>query len=124
MGRSGAPVQNGQLTAGNGPDGSTGDEKGSQAETATRGDRAGLATFLALEGVALVYLMAVGRRLWFTGDEWEFLANRTAFSWSDLTRAHAGAHLVPLPILVYRLLWWVFGLRTYFPYQLLVVGLH
>lgn len=43
---------------------------------------------LAVVAVALTAYMA--RDLWFTTDEWEFLANRTAFDLGDLTRPSAG----------------------------------
>ena len=43
---------------------------------------------LAVVAVAVTAYMA--RDLWFTTDEWEFLANRTAFDLGDLTRPSAG----------------------------------
>src|SRR5262249_19666480 len=42
---------------------------------------------------------------------------------SDLFRPHY-EHWVTLPIVMYRMLWWIFGARTYLPYQLLVVTGH
>src|SRR4029079_19112839 len=41
----------------------------------------------------------------------------------DLFRAH-NEHWVTLPVLAYRLLWWIFGLNTYRPYQVLIIALH
>src|SRR5204863_2898946 len=41
----------------------------------------------------------------------------------DLTRPHFG-HWVTLPVIAYRLLWWMVGLRSYTPYLLLVIGAH
>ena len=60
---------------------------------------------------------------WFTHDEWDVLANRDAGSFHDLMRSHNG-HWSTLPILAYRLLFHVFGLRHYWPYQLAAVLVH
>src|SRR4051794_2271391 len=65
--------------------------------------------FLAAEVVALVFYMQILRPMWFYLDEWDFLANRTAFNVHDLFRAH-NEHWVTLPVLVYRGMWWIFGL--------------
>jgi len=79
--------------------------------------------FVLIELVALVFYMYISRPMWFFLDEWDFLANRTAFNLHDLFVAH-NEHWVTLPALAYRGLWWVFGLRTYRPYQLLIVVMH
>ena len=79
--------------------------------------------FVLGEVGALVFYMYVSRPMWFFLDEWDFLANRTAFNLHDLFLPH-NEHLVALPVLVYRGLWWLFGLRTYRPYQLVIVLLH
>jgi hypothetical protein len=60
---------------------------------------------------------------WFYLDEWDFLATRSAGNLNDLMRPHYG-HWVMLPVLLYRGLFNVFGLRTYLPYQLPVDVLH
>ena len=81
-------------------------------------------TFFVLgELVALVFYMYISRPMWFFLDEWDFLANRTAFNLHDLFVAH-NEHWVTLPALAYRGLWCVFGLRTYRPYQLVMVLMH
>ena len=49
---------------------------------------------------------AISRPMWFYLDEWDFLANRTAFNLGDLFRAH-NEHWVTMPVLVYRALWWI-----------------
>jgi hypothetical protein len=69
-----------------------------------------------------VYYLILARRLWFFADEWEFLSGRGAGA-HDLLRAHYG-HWVALPLLVYRALWWVVGLRSYLPYAGLAIALH
>ena len=89
----------------------------------TGSERWALAGFLGAELVALIIFMALARKMWFTTDEWEFLASRTAFNLGDLFRPHYD-HWVTLPVLAYRALWWTFGLRSYRPYQLTIVLLH
>jgi hypothetical protein len=73
-------------------------------------------------GAALLYYV-MGRHQWFFYDEWDFLASRTAFNVHDLLRPH-NEHWSTIPILAYRALWWMFGLRTYRPYQALSILTH
>ena len=65
----------------------------------------------------------LARRAWFVADEWDFLVHRSATSASDLFRPH-NEHWSTIPILIYRALFQIFGLRAYVPYLLLVVSLH
>ena len=81
-----------------------------------------LAFAAVLAGALVVYVLA-GRRYWFYLDEWDFLAGRDAGNLGDLFRPH-NEHWTTLPILAYRVLWNVFGLNSYRPYQFLVLGLH
>jgi hypothetical protein len=67
--------------------------------------------------------MAIGRHQWFYFDEWDALATRKAGDLGDLFRSH-NKHWVTLPVLAYRFLYWLFGLRSYFPYRLAVVVLY
>jgi MFS family permease len=69
----------------------------------------------------LVPLLA--RHQWFTHDDWDFVASRSAGSFHDLMRSHNG-HWSTLPILAYRLLFHIFGLKHYWPYQLAAVFVH
>ncbi len=92
-------------------------------ETTRSSERPAFVAFLGAEAVALVFYMWISRPMWFYLDEWDFLANRTGGSMEDLFRAH-NEHWVTLPVLVYRGMWWVFGLNSYRPYQLLIVLLH
>jgi len=96
-----------------------------ERDPSTRGsdERAALITFLAAEAVAFVIYVVVSRPMWFYLDEWDFLADRTAFNVGDLFRAH-NEHWVTLPVLAYRGLWWVFGLNSYRPYQVVIILLH
>ena len=78
---------------------------------------------------ALPILLVVGRRKWFFWDEWDFLAQRglhghgLAEAVARLFRPH-NEHWSTLPILVYRLLFALFGVRHYLPYQAVVVLVH
>jgi hypothetical protein len=90
---------------------------------ATPAEGAARAVFLLGELVALVFYVVISRPMWFYLDEWDFLASRTAWNIGDLFRAH-NEHWVTLPVLVYRGMWWVFGLRSYRPYQLVIILLH
>jgi hypothetical protein len=79
--------------------------------------------FVFVEAAAFVTFVALGRFAWFNGDEWDFLAARSAGSLHDLFRPH-NVHWSTLPLLAYRFLWATVGLRSYLPYVVLVVSLH
>jgi hypothetical protein len=76
--------------------------------------------FVTVEVVAFVLILVMGHTRWFFNDDWDFLTQRSLGSVSDLLRPHY-EHWVTLPLIAYRLLWWIFGANTYLPYQLLVV---
>ena len=82
-----------------------------------------MGVFVAVIALAFVRYAVAGRKVWFFYDEWDFLANRTGGNLHDLFAPHYD-HWTTLPILIYRFLWNVFGLRTYRPYQLLIIALH
>ena len=108
------------------------------AEVGVRGSRPGRASrwfkldhtrlafvaFAVVEAIAFSFYMLLGRGMWFWGDEWDFLAARTAGDLGDLLRPHGNVHLSTLPILVYRVMWNVWGVQSYRPYQFLIVVLH
>jgi hypothetical protein len=79
------------------------------------------ALFIAVAAWALVFHL--GRYRWFHGDEWDFLVLRDGGNPGDWVRAH-NEHLHALPVVVYRLWWNLFGLRSYLPYQIPVIALH
>ncbi|MGH8978551.1 MAG: hypothetical protein ACRDV7_10790, partial [Acidimicrobiia bacterium] len=81
-----------------------------------------LAFAAVLAGAFVVYVLA-GRKYWFYLDEWDFLSGRDGGDLGDLFRPH-NEHWTTLPILAYRVLWNVFGLNSYRPYQFLLLGLH
>ncbi len=77
-------------------------------------ERWSLPVFALVEAGAFVFYLVLARTQWFFADEWEFLSGR-GLNPSDLLRAHYG-HWVAAPIVVYRVLWEVVGLRSYLPY--------
>jgi hypothetical protein len=90
---------------------------------ADRSTRLALLVFAAVEVAAVALWLVLARSQWFFSDEWDFLAGRTAGDLGDLFRPH-NEHWSTLPILAYRLLWWLVGLRSYLPYVALLVLLH
>jgi hypothetical protein len=103
------------------------------AEPARPGDRLGrgVGWLTARRGVVLHVLsllagLAVleyyGRSAWFKGDEWDFIAGRSV-SLQSLFRPH-NAHWSTLPILAYRALLSIFGVKTYLPYLTLLIVVH
>jgi hypothetical protein len=87
------------------------------------GARAACSAFVAVEVASIPLFLFWGRSWWFWADDWDFLAARTGGNAGDLFRAHY-QHWTTLPVLAYRMLWLVVGLRSYVPYQLLVVVAH
>lgn len=85
--------------------------------------RAGVLAFAAIATFASALFLYLGRRVWFFNDEWDFITTRRAGSFGDLMRPHFG-HWSTIPILVYRFLWSTVGLRSYVPYQVLIIVLH
>jgi hypothetical protein len=79
--------------------------------------------FVATGTLASVFYLIIGRRLWFVNDEWDFLAGRTIGSARGLFSSHNG-HWSTLPVIAYRAFWWAFGIRSYTPYQVMIVALH
>jgi hypothetical protein len=79
------------------------------------------AAYAVAAGVLIVFV--IGRHRWFFGDEWSFLAERNAGNLGDLFQAH-GEHWSTIPVISYRILWNLFGLRTYVPYQAVVAVMH
>ncbi len=87
-------------------------------------DRFALIVFSAYVAIALpLILFTLGDEQWFFGDEWSFLAERDAGNLGDLFRSH-GEHWTTIPVVAYRVLFDLFGLRSYVPYQCVVVVAH
>ena len=72
---------------------------------------------------APLILFHYGTYHWFMRDDFVFLADREG-RYPDLLSAYGGAHWVAVPRVIYWLLWQVFGMRSYLPYQAAVVALH
>lgn len=72
----------------------------------------------------LVFLLYVNRAQWFYGDDWDFLDRRGVFG------AHLGLffphneHWSTLPILLYRGVFGLIGIRHYLPYAALGITFH
>jgi hypothetical protein len=71
----------------------------------------------------LPLLFALGRYRWFFHDEWDYLAGRNGGDIENILIPH-NEHWSTLPILVYRALFRLVGLRSYLPYQAVLVVLH
>ncbi|NLV54963.1 MAG: hypothetical protein GXY13_05055 [Acidimicrobiales bacterium] len=80
-------------------------------------------TFVAAAVVTVPLIVHLAGDQWFYQDEWAFLAGRDGGDLGDLMRPH-NEHWSTVPIVAYRLLWNLVGLRTYLPYQLLAIGSH
>jgi hypothetical protein len=93
-----------------------------EANRGARNARFALAAFVVVEIAAFGTFFILGRRLWFRWDDWDFLANRTAWDLGGLLTPHID-HWSTVPILTYRALWQIFGLR-FVPYLVTALGLH
>jgi hypothetical protein len=88
------------------------------------GERGARIAFLVILAAAVpIVLLWAGSFHWFFRDDFMFLTERRATSLDDLFRPHVN-HWSTVPLLVFRGLWSVFGLRTYVPYQAAAVALH
>jgi hypothetical protein len=88
-----------------------------------RNARAALVAFVAALVAALTLYIVVGRHYWFFQDDWSFLAARDGGNLQSLLRPHK-QHWSTVPVVIFRVLWDIFGLNTYRPYQLCVISLH
>lgn len=70
-----------------------------------------------------VILLVLGDERWFLGDEWTFLAGRETGELGDYFQPVNG-HWVVVPNLLWRVLFEIFGLHTYRPYEILVIATH
>ena len=72
--------------------------------------------------VAIPVILRQGRDQWFFLDEWVFIVDRD-LTLDGILRPH-NEHWTSVPVVLYRVLFRAFGLRTYAPYQAVVVALH
>lgn len=83
-----------------------------------------LALAVGLAGEAAV-LIVQDRRLWFYRDDFAFLVgtNISQHPVDSLLRPHS-VHWSTLPMIAFRVMWHLFGLRHYLPYALMPLLLH
>jgi hypothetical protein len=79
---------------------------------------------LATLGAGLVLLVVVDRHLWFFGDDWNFIADRGLHHPSQGIWQPHNEHWSTLPILLWRALFSLFSLGSYWPYLLPVLLAH
>ncbi len=79
--------------------------------------------FAVLAVGAAILIRYVTRAQWFGVDEWDVLYGRTLSSPGSMLRSHWG-HPILFPAIAYQLLYRVFGLHHYWPYQAMVIGAH
>ena len=74
---------------------------------------------------AAAFLLWVNRHQWFFVDDFAFVADRGLIGTHDqgLWEPH-NEHWSTIPVLVYRALYMLFGVRTYLPYLLVLIGAH
>jgi hypothetical protein len=106
-----------------GPPTATRDRSLTTAVRRRRDRRFSLAVFLLAGLAMLVAVLVINRHQWFFNDDWDFIATRTIGNLNALFRPHYG-HWSTTEVVVDRGLYEVFGLRTYVPYQLVMVCLH
>lgn len=101
-----------------------GDVRTTAVATCRRAWRTGTPAHVLTLLVALPVLLRTNRFQWFFGDEWDFLARRgLRHAEYGLFQPH-NEHWSTLPILVYRALYSLFGIRSYAPYVLVLVTVH
>ena len=70
-------------------------------------------------------LLWIDRHQWFSGDEWDFLVRRGVLGHSELGLLEPhNEHWSTFPVLIYRALFSVFGVRTYTPYLVMLIVAH
>ena len=87
-----------------------------------RMDRWGYAFALLCVG-AVLGLLVYGRGMTFFFDEWSFIWGRSDWTLADLFKPH-NEHWSLVPVLIHKILMNTVGLRTYAPYQLVLLVLH
>lgn len=83
---------------------------------------------LAIHALVLVggflTLLTCARGQWFYGDEWEFLGHRGLAGAERSVWAPHNEHWSTGPILIYRALYALYGVRTYVPYIVVLLLFH
>lgn len=79
--------------------------------------------FAAIVVVGFAILVYRGRFFWFFRDDWNFITERELSRPGDLFRPH-NAHWTTVGVVLFRINYALFGIRTYLPYQLLTILMH
>lgn len=78
---------------------------------------------MLLVAVAAVYLLHVSRHASFFYDEWSWISARRGWAPHNFLQSHNG-HFSATPVLIYHLLFGLFGLHSYLPYRLTLMAVH
>ncbi|MDO8209995.1 hypothetical protein [Conexibacter sp. CPCC 206217] len=90
--------------------------------TTPRPDAATLAA-VALLTLGALFLLYASRHMTFFSDDWSFIETRRAISADALLESHNG-HMTLVPVVIYQLLFAIFGLSSYLPYLVVLIALH
>lgn len=110
--------------------GSTGAVRSVLGVRIIRGVRRSPEVVIAAVGIGWMFWLAVSSRQWFYADEWDFIAKRSRpprssfASLADMLLTPHNEHWSTLPILVYRAVFGVVGLRAYWPYLVVLYTCH
>ncbi|MEO6629694.1 MAG: hypothetical protein ABIP03_14135 [Aquihabitans sp.] len=105
------------------PIGTAKDKSGKTGSSITS-ERAATWTFGIYVAAALPLLIfKLGSYFWFFRDDWFFITGRELSSVDDVFRPHNG-HWTTVPVVIFRVLYRLFGIRSYVPYQFTVVVAH
>jgi len=78
---------------------------------------------VALTVAAGAYILYLARHLNFFYDEWNFIFDRRGWSFNILFAPH-NQHWSTVPVLMYKVLFDLVGLRSYWPYMIVVLVIH
>ena len=84
----------------------------------------GTGVHLASMVVGFGVVVWVNRNQWFFGDEWAFLGTRGVLHGQDGLFVPHNEHWSTVPVLVYRGLYGLFGVRSYLPYVAVLAAVH
>ncbi|MEA2842674.1 MAG: hypothetical protein QOJ69_345, partial [Actinomycetota bacterium] len=97
---------------------------GADGDAGRRRITVGTGVHLATLVVGFVVVVWVNRNQWFFGDEWAFLGPRGVLHGRPGLFAPHNEHWSTVPVLVYRGLYSLFGVRSYVPYVVVLAIVH
>ena len=93
-----------------------------------RSDDGALWAFVVALFASLVVLIVVGRHQWFIRDDWAFVLTREkvhrASGLDDMLFMAQDGHWMTFPIIIFRVIHGLFGVKSYWPYLLPTVACH